>query len=91
MYVARAQLTEAIALARSGQAAHAMQLIDRADEHLQKVCKADHPTQLFARLVRAEALRAGGHAAEAGRVDREAREKLMAGGAVLPRALPMIF
>ena len=91
MYVARAQLTEALAFARMGQATHAQQLVDQADAHLLKVSRPEHPIRLLAQIVRAEALRAAGQRAEAEQLDRNARERLRPAGAFLPRALPMVF
>ena len=92
MYVARAQLTEALIAARSGQAMRAEEFIAQAKTHLQKVTRPDHPVHLMVELVRAEALRADGRQDEAERIDSAARERLQATtGAVLPKVIPLIF
>lgn len=90
--IAHAQLTQALALARSHQAQPAEALIAQAEEHLQKATVSDHPVYLLVDLVRAEALRAGGRQDEAERVSSAARERLRASaGAVLPKVIPLIF
>ncbi len=92
MYVALAQLTQALAVARGGHAEPAQQLIAQAEEHLRKVTRPEHPIHLLVQVVRAEALRAAGKPAEAERLDSEARERLTATtGAVLPKPVPFIF
>ncbi|MGZ5274576.1 MAG: protein kinase domain-containing protein [Caldimonas sp.] len=92
MFVARAQLTEALALAQAGQPGRAEPLIALAQEHLQKVTKPDHPVHLLVQLVHARAMRAAGRPAEADRVESDARVRLKeTAGAVLPRDIPLVF
>ena len=92
MYVARAELTQALAVARAGNAISAEYLVAQAEEHLTKVSKPDHPIHLMVQLVRVEALRAAGHQAEAERLDSATRERLHATtGAVLPKVIALIF
>ena len=92
MYVARAELTQALAVARAGNAISAEYLVAQAEEHLTKVSKPDHPIHLMVQLVRVEALRAAGHQAEAERLDSATRERLHAtAGAVLPKVIALIF
>jgi eukaryotic-like serine/threonine-protein kinase len=92
MYVALAQLTRALALARVGRAADAALLVARAKENLTRVSRPDHPVHLFAQLVRAEAVRAAGKQAEGDRLDADARARLKStSGAVLPPVLPLVF
>jgi eukaryotic-like serine/threonine-protein kinase len=90
MYVARAQLTEAIALARQGHAKDALALLNTADAHLLKVSEASHPVRRHAQLVRAEVLRSLGQADEALRLEHEAREALKVKGAVLPEVMMLV-
>lgn len=90
MYVARAQLTEAMALARQGHADAAVALVDAADAHLLKVSEASHPVRHHAQLVRAEVLRGLGRLDEARGLEHEAREALKAQGAVLPAVMPLV-
>jgi hypothetical protein len=90
--IAHAQLTQALALARSQQVARAEALIEQAQAHLQKKLKPGHPGYAWVQLVRAESLRGAGHPVEAERADSAARESFRsAGGVVLPKFIPLVF
>ena len=90
--IAHAQLTQALALARSQQVARAEALIQQAQAHLQKKLRPGHPAYAWVQLVRAEALRGAGHPVEAERADSAAREGFRtAGGVVLPKFIPLVF
>jgi hypothetical protein len=89
--VARAQLTQALALARSGQGASAQALIEQAAEHLRRDGKPGHPVHLMLKLAQAAVLQAEGHVAEGERLDAEAREQLKPFGALPPKPVPLVF
>ena len=92
MYVALAQLTRALALARGAKATQAADVIAQAEAKLLRVTTPDHPIHLLVQVVRAEALRAAGDDAQADRTDAAARARLtVTTGAVLPKAIPLIF
>ena len=90
--LAKAQLTEALASAHSGDAAGAADAVLQAEVNLKRRLNPDHPDFLLVALVRAELRRASGGAAEAERVAMDARTRLSSeAGANLPESLPLIF
>ena len=91
IYVARAQLTQALALARIGQADRAGPLVAQAEAHLDQAGNPNHPVRLLVQLVRAEVLRGTGRSAEADALEQQSRKQLAAAGATLPKVIPLIF
>jgi hypothetical protein len=90
--LAKAQLTEALASAHSGDAAGAADAVLEAEVNLKRRLNPDHPDFLLVALVRAELQRASGDAAGAERVAMNARARLSSeAGANLPESLPLIF
>ena len=92
LQVARAQLTRALIAAAAGDAAGAEKLIGAAEARIATSLGAGHPLARVAQLVRAQALRAAGHADQAAQLDEQARQDLtQRSGAVLPNPLFVVF
>jgi serine/threonine-protein kinase len=90
--IARAKLTEALARAHLHQDAATRSLVDEA-QSLLRGSDDGRPTDMsMLDVVRAEVLRSEGAAAEADRVDRDARDRLKAAaGIVLPKTLTVVI
>jgi len=87
-----AQLTEAIAQAAAGGASAAEATIEQADANLHRRLQGDAIRLQFIGVVRAQVLRAEGHAEEAAALDVAARASLHErAGVNLPDALVMLY
>ena len=90
--LAKAQLTEALALAYAGDTARSAAAVHEAEANLKRRLSADHPDFLLAQLVRAEVQHAEGKAAASDTLANDARGRLnVVAGATLPAFIPLIF